>query len=65
VVAEHAGANQIIIPDCLAKAFLLYLFNPSHKWDGNEVYHHCRWLQPTDKEYQQKGFSQITAISLP
>jgi len=57
------GVNQTVANQdaSLAKASeFLPLPIPSHKWDGNELFYHCRWLQPTDKRYEQKcGFSQI------
>ena len=38
---NHMVADLFI---CLAKAFNLYLPHPPHKWDGNELKIHCRWL---------------------
>jgi hypothetical protein len=36
---------------------LSLFFSPSHKWDGNEILTHCRWLKPTEVNLDEFGFS--------
>jgi hypothetical protein len=39
----------------LAKALELVCHIPPHKWDSNELFDHCYWLQPTDKEINKNA----------
>jgi len=60
----RSGVNQLSLTNmaCLAKAskFLSALI-PPHKWDGNELCYHCRWLQPTGNKdiYQNAALAKF------
>jgi len=57
---NNAAARKIVN---LAKALNAFFLVPSHKWDGNELIHHCRWLQPTDEKiYPNKALAKIVNL---